>query len=112
MCSWLVLDEILPDWMRPDLSGAIVHLSVIWHGHVIMSAVPVGRAIPAPALEWLKNYAREHKRPFIYFEHNVVNGVFRGMRRFGFGPEQFRRDVIAMAEKELSSGLSMRLVQS
>ena len=106
-CSWLVESEILPDWMRPDLSGAIVQLSRPWHGQLIISAIPVGRAIPERTLDWLKNYAQQNQRALIFFERNVVDGVYSGLKRFGFGPPSFRRQVANMTEEELSSGMSM-----
>ena len=97
----------MPDWMRPDLSGAIVQLAIVWHGQKVISALPVGPSIPERTLDWLKRYAREHRRPLIFFERKVVDGAYAGMQRFGYGPEEFRRQVANMTDEELRSGLSM-----
>jgi len=93
ICSWLVKDSPLPDWMRPDLSGAIVLLSLPWENERVISAVPVGEKIPQATLEWLQAYARMHQRPMIFYQRLRHEGGFRGLKRFGYGPAAFRQKV-------------------
>ena len=107
ICSWLVEGSPLPEWMRPDQSGAIVWLSLPWQGQLVISANPVGRAIPAPTLEWLKQYAQEHRRPLIYYERIVTDGSFSGLKRFGFGSAEFRQQVTRLAAEEAHLDIEM-----
>jgi hypothetical protein len=93
ICSWLSKDSPLPDWMRPDLSGAIVLLSLRWEGELVISAVPVGDEIPPATLQWLQAYAREHQRPMIYYQRLRENERYCGLQRLGYGPAAFRQKV-------------------
>jgi hypothetical protein len=79
--------------MRPDRCGAVVLLSLPWHGEVVISAIPAGRAIPEKTLDWLKTYAQENARPLIFYERIVEAGEFTGIKAFGFGPPAFRKKV-------------------
>lgn len=97
VCSWLVENSPLPDWMRPDVCGAIVLLSLRWEDEFVISAVPVGRAIPERTLKWLMDYARRHARPLVFYERIETDGEFTGLRRFGFGPPAFREKVARAA---------------
>ena len=107
VCSWLVEKSPLPDWMRPDLCGAIVLLSMPWHDQLVSYAVPVGALIPHPTLEWLKQYAATHSRPLLFFERTSSNGVYTGLKRFGFGPPAFRQLVADVMATE-STSVEMR----
>jgi hypothetical protein len=91
----------LPDWMRPDQSGAMVLLSLPWHGQKVISAIPVGQTIPERTLDWLKQYAQKHKRPLIFYERVMDGEAYVGVKQTGFGPPEFRRKV---AEMEPESG--------
>jgi hypothetical protein len=104
VCSWRVENSTLPDWMRPDLSGAIVLLSFPWEGELVISAVPVGEHIPARTLEWLQAYAREHNRPMIFYQRVMENGQFTKLKQTGYGPPAFRQKVSELGEK---SGLEL-----
>ena len=106
-CSWLVDNSPLPEWMRPDQCGAIVLLSLPWQGQKVISAIPVGRLIPEPTLHWLKQYAEAHQRPLIFYERLVADGAFSGLKRFGFGPPEFRRQVERLAAEEVLSAIEM-----
>ncbi len=99
VCSWLVKGSPLPEWMRPDRSGAIVLLSLKWEDEYVISAVPVGRSIPERTLAWLRDYAQRHRRPLVYYERIEDNGAYTGLRRFGFGPPAFRDRVARMAQE-------------
>jgi len=107
ICSWLVEKSPLPDWMRPDLCGAIVLLSMPWHGQLVIFTIPVGDVIPDRTLEWLKHYAQKHKRPLIFCERVRSNGNYSGLKRFGFGPLAFRQQVAALMATE-SGAVEMR----
>ncbi len=115
ICSWVVAGSPLPDWMRPDLSGAIVLLSLPWEGELVISAIPVGAEIPPKTLEWLQAYASKHQRPLIFYTRVMENGEYKGLKKFGYGPAAFRRKVAdlragsepgtsAMSDKTGSSG--------
>ncbi|HET6565540.1 MAG TPA: hypothetical protein VFG52_09030 [Xanthomonadales bacterium] len=93
VCSWVVDNSPLPDWMRPDKSGAIVLLSLPWEGELVISAIPVGAEVPAQTLEWLMAYAREHQRPLLYYQRIAKDGGFKGVKRLGYGPPAFREKV-------------------
>lgn len=99
VCSWRVEHSPLPDWMRPDRCGAIVLLSLPWQGELVISAVPVGAEIPAKTFEWLQAYAREHRRPMIYYQRSVVNGEFKGLKKLGYGSAAFRQKVAELGSK-------------
>jgi hypothetical protein len=107
VCSWLVEDSPLPDWMRPDACGAIVLLSMPWEGECVISATPVGRSIPERTLDWLKAYAQNHRRPLIFYERIESGGAFTGLKRFGFGPPGFRDKVARIAERSGLDDVSM-----
>jgi hypothetical protein len=93
--------------MRPDQCGAIVLLSLPWQGQKVISAIPVGRAIPERTLEWLKQYAQEHGRPLIFYERMVTGDSFSGLKRFGFGPAEFRQQVARLAAEEVIATIAM-----
>ena len=97
ICSWLVAGSPLPDWMRPDVCGAIVLLSLRWEDEWVISAVPVGRAIPERTLEWLKSYAARHQRPLLFYERIESEGRYTGLKRYGYGPPSFRDKVARLA---------------
>ena len=107
ICSWLVEGSPLPDWMRPDLSGVIVLLSLPWEGEKVISAVPVGQAIPERSLNWLKDYAQEHRRPLVLYERTVDDdGNYVGLKRLGFGPPAFREKAARLQASEADLSLS------
>ena len=109
ICSWLVEGSPLPDWMRPDLSGAIVLLSLPWEGEKVISAVPVGDVIPEKTLEWLKAYAQKHTRPLVFYERTRdAIGHYEGLRRFGFGPPQFRDKVARLLDSGEEASVPMK----
>jgi len=93
LCSWVVAGSPLPDWMRPDQSGAIVLLSLPWEGELVISAIPVGAEIPPKTLDWLQAYARKHQRPLIFYTRMVENGEYKGLKRIGYGSAEFRQKV-------------------
>ena len=106
MCSWIIEESPLPDWMRPDLGGAIVLLSMPWHGEKVISAIPAGQLIPERALNWLMAYAQKHRRPLIYYERIMDKGEYSGLRAIGFGPPEFREKVARLAPVNESLALS------
>lgn len=79
--------------MRPDLSGAIVLLSLPWQGELVISAIPSGAEIPQKTLDWLQDYSRKHQRPLIFYSRVIENGEYKGLKKFGFGPAAFRQKV-------------------
>ena len=109
VCSWLVPKSPLPEWMRPDRCGAIVLLSMPWHGQRVIHATPVGPFIPVPTLEWLKDFAQRNNRALVFYERITDDKGYTGLRRFGFGPPGFRDLVASVAATELEAGLDIRI---
>jgi hypothetical protein len=107
VCSWRVTASPLPDWMRPDLCGAIVLLSHSWHGQLVIQATPVGRSIPERTLEWLKQHALQTGRPLVFGERIVENERYSGVRLRGYGPPEFRRLVEKVAGSDPEASLAM-----
>lgn len=107
ICSWLANGSPLPDWMRPDLCGAIVLLSLPWENELVISAVPVGEEIPDATLEWLQAYARTHQRPLIFYQRLKEDGRFHGLKRLGYGPPAFQQKVARLGLTLDESLLSM-----
>ena len=94
-CGWRLRPGDYPDWMRPDQSKVIVLFNrLTWQGLAVDVAIPVGQAIPAPALDWLKLFAGLKKRPLLWVEQNVENGVFAGTQQvFSHGPTAFQQEM-------------------
>jgi hypothetical protein len=80
--------------MRPDKSQMILLPSdFLWHGLPVDVAVPVGSAPKKKALDWLKKFSLENKRPLIY---QIAE------EWFAFGPPAFQAEIrerIARGEK-------------
>jgi len=93
--------------MRPDQCGAIVLLSMRWHGRRVINATPVGRSIPERTLEWLKQYAQRHNRPLIFYERIVNETGYCGMKRLGYGPPEFKRLVAKLAADDSKVSVEM-----
>jgi len=111
ICSWLVKDSPLPEWMRPDASGVIVLLSMKWNEQTVISAVPVGASIPEKSLDWLKSYAEQHRRPLVFYQRSRdANGRFNGLKRFGYGPPEFRDKVSKLMAKGEAASIPMKSV--
>jgi hypothetical protein len=73
----------------------------------VINAIPVGRTIPEQTLEWLRRYAQEYGRPLIFFERIVKDGAYSGMRRFGYGPPEFKHLVAQLAAAEPVASVNM-----
>ena len=88
-------DSPYPDWMRPDQSRVIVLFKrLTWQGLSVDVAVPVGPAIPARALDFLKRFAELKNRPLLWVEQNVENGVFTGRQKVdAYGPPAFQQEM-------------------
>lgn len=97
VCGWAMRQSPLPEWMRPDQSGAIVLFSKIrWRGFPVDLAVPVGAAIPEKTLARLQEFAQQHGRPLLYAEQTSVAGVFQKQQQiYAYGPPEFRTEVDA-----------------
>jgi len=108
VCSWLVDNSPLPDWMRPDRCGAIVLLSLPWHGRLVIHATPVGPAIPSETLEWLKQYAQRTGRPLVFAERIQSGEGYSKNKLFGFGPPEFKYLVAKVASSEPEASLGLR----
>lgn len=94
-CAWLQKDSVLPDWMKPSNSKAIVMLDKLqWHGVPVDLAVPIGKRIPPRTLKWLQAFVEKNARLLIYTEQIVENGKFqKDQTIIAYGPPEFQQDV-------------------
>jgi hypothetical protein len=71
--------------MRPDKSQMVMlPANVLWHGRPVDIAVAAGPGPRKKALEWLKKFSLEKKRPLIY----QIGGEW-----FAFGPSEFQTEI-------------------
>ncbi len=88
----------LPDWLRPDQARVMVLAAVRnWRGRPVDVAVPVGHRIPPRALNWLKQYAKQHARPLIYLEQESKD-LSREQGTVAYGPAEFQEEVARLLE--------------
>lgn len=94
-CSWIIPGSPLPDWMKPDRAKVVVIFNKLrWQGVAVDLAVPVGKRIPPRALNWLKQFAEENRRPLIYAEQILENGKFQKQQMlYAHGPPAFQQQV-------------------
>ncbi len=94
-CGWVVPDSPLPDWFKPDNARVIVIFNKTrWRGLPVDVAVPVGRRIPARALNWLKDFAGRNGRPLLFSEQVKENGVYQREQLFSaHGPPEFQQHI-------------------
>ena len=88
-CAWLQEADAFPESMRPDRCGAIVLAARYWREWSVLQATPAGEKIPRDTLEWLQEYSSRIGRPLVYFERQIVDGVFLEAGHGGFGPPEF-----------------------
>jgi hypothetical protein len=85
ICGWRAHNSPLPEWMRPDKAGMILlAANFSWQGHPVDVAVRVGERPKNKALEWLKSFCAERKRPLLYQA---------GEDWYAFGPPAFQKDM-------------------
>jgi hypothetical protein len=98
-CGWVIPGSPLPEWLKPDSARVIVIFDKTrWRNLPVDVAVPVGRRIPPRALQWLKDFAARNRRPLLFSEQLVENGVFQREQMFSaHGPEEFRQHVAKLA---------------
>ena len=95
-CAWRQEASLLPNDMRPDLSGVIVMTDQLqWQGEDVIVAVATGSRIPARTFHWLCSLAQLTSRQLVAVEHkqdaNGFNGEFN-LRTVG--PEEFREVMV------------------
>ena len=64
-----------------------------WNSWSVVKAVPTGEEIPEQTLDWLKAYAVEHKIPLLFEKRLLKDGQYHGLKKLGYGPPAFLRDV-------------------
>jgi hypothetical protein len=96
-CGWIIPNSPLPEWFKPSNAKVVVIFNKLqWQGVPVDLAVPVGKRIPPRALDWLKQFAEQHRRPLIYAEQIMENGRFQKQQTFfAHGPAAFRDQVAA-----------------
>ncbi|MCG6863634.1 MAG: hypothetical protein LJE70_20610 [Chromatiaceae bacterium] len=100
-CGWVIQDSPLPQWMKPDSGKVIVVFNKMnWNGLPVDLAVPVGKRIPPRSLEYLKKFSGNTKRPLIYTEQIVEDGLFqRQQQMFGYGPPGFQQYLMRLQQE-------------
>jgi hypothetical protein len=87
VCGWLTASSPLPDWMRPDRSQLILlAANFVWRGLAVDVAVAVGEHPKTKALDWMKRFSAETRRPLIY----QVDDEW-----FACGPPAFQSEIAA-----------------
>jgi hypothetical protein len=85
ICGWLIASSPLPEWMRPDKSDMILlAANFTWRGLPVDVAVAAGTRPKQKALDWLKKFSAEKKRPLVYQI---------GEDWFAFGPPAFQAEI-------------------
>lgn len=79
----------MPEEFRPDRAGVIVHLEHQWRDWKVIMAIPAGDSVPAAALEWLRQFAQQERRPLVFHERLQEDGRYVGVRRRAFGSPAF-----------------------
>ena len=93
-CGW-IMDEQLPDDMRPDLSGAIMlQAKYFWMSRPVDMAVPTGIEIPSRTLRFIQHYSKNENRPLIYCKRDG-----EGRLIYPYGPSEFQDDIEVMVNK-------------
>lgn len=86
-CGWAEAGSRLPEWMKPDKSGVIVLTGRSqWRGKPVDVLVSSGRDPDEKMLVWYQKHSMENLRPFLYQ---------RNERWFGFGPQEFLKEIAA-----------------
>lgn len=83
-CGWLQKNSPLPEEYRPDKIG-IIFVIAEWRGNPIYVLTPAGRDPEDHVLQWVSNWSREVRRPFLY----QMNGEW-----YAFGPPEFRKEML------------------
>jgi hypothetical protein len=92
-CGWL-MDNTVPEYMRPDLSGVIILAAkYCWRNLPVDMAVPTKDEIPTQSLGILQERAAMYKRPLLYCD--IKDG---GRDVYPYGPEQFQDHAEQMCE--------------
>ena len=94
-CGWLAMPGKIAEHMKPSECGAILVLST-WKGQRVIYANPIGKKIPGDTLEWLMTFARESSLPLVFIERLTEGGKYIGVKKTGYGPPSFIRDVETM----------------
>lgn len=87
--------------MKPHNSKVIVLFEQThWNGMPVDVAVPVGRRIPARALNWLKQFGQTQGRALIFGEHIMEDGKYTGRQAYNaFGPPEFQSYMVERAAR-------------
>lgn len=80
-CGWLDVDSPLPEWMRPDRSGAIVLFDkMFWKNKPVIVVVATGSKIPKKTIMEVKKIADLHSRNAIFFEYEKKLNIYTGKK--------------------------------
>jgi hypothetical protein len=83
VCGWLAPDSPFPDDFRPDQLGVMI-IPMRWRGQPAYVLRSAGRDPDDKLLAWMREFCLRTQRPFFY----EIGG-----ERFGFGPEEFQREM-------------------
>jgi len=98
-CGWLQEGSLLPDDLRPDLSGVIV-LFHDWRNWKAIFGIPAGQRVPDKTLESLRKYAQDVGMPLIFYERLLRDGKYVGVAKKAYGSLAFADAVRYSLEPE------------
>lgn len=98
-CGWL-LDQTMPDWLRPDRSKVIIKPNFVWERvtdtinvHVATAAAP---RIPGKTKRFLREFALKNRCNFLCTEPVKRDREYVGEKRvLGLGTPEFEAEVEA-----------------
>ena len=90
VCGWLAPGSPFPEEFRPDRLGVIV-IPIQWRERPAYLLLPAGRDPDDALVAWMSDYAKRTATPFFFS---------RGSERFGFGPPEFQREMLARLERK------------
>lgn len=86
VCGWLALDSPFPEEFRPNRLGVII-VPIRWREQPAYILLPAGKDPDDALITWMSEFGKRTGRPFFFS---------RGSERFGFGPPEFQRDMLAL----------------
>ena len=86
VCGWLAPESPFPEEFRPNRLGVII-VPIRWRELPAYILLPAGQDPDDALIKWMSEFGKRTGRPFFFS---------RGSERFGFGPPEFQRDMLAL----------------
>ena len=105
-CGWK-LNVTMPDWMRPDRSGAILIVGQLWVRpdglRKVNLIAPAGRRVPPRTENLIRAFSQQTGLNFLCYENVKSNGKFTGLTAVKpIGDDEFE----ALVKEWRDSGMS------